>query len=127
MTELTFLTLKTRKMGCNSPSLTDVVALLDRHTPDVLLLAETPSLPHQGALTQVLRKKGYKTHYHPVHTPSPKDTLPEARLPNHTTHGGGGCWIAHNKHASWATTVRNLMLPGTCPKATTCAIEFTLH
>ncbi len=78
-----------KKMGTNSPSLTDLVTLLDRHAPDVLLLTETPPLPHQGALTQVLRNIGYKTHYHPVNAPSPKDTLPEARLPTHTTHGGG--------------------------------------
>jgi len=32
--------------------------LLDRHTPDVLLLMEIPSLPHQGALAQVLRNRG---------------------------------------------------------------------
>ncbi len=77
-------------MGTNSPSLTDMVTLLDRHTPDVLLLTETPTLPLQGALTQVLCNRGYKTHYHPVNAPSPMDTLPEARLPTHTTHGGGG-------------------------------------
>ena len=62
-----------------------------------------------------------------MHTPSLKETLPEARLPTHTTHSGGECWIAYNKHVPWATTVRNLTLPGTCPKATTCAIELILH
>ena len=127
MTEITILTLNTQKMGTNSPLLTDMVTLLDRHTPDVLLLTETPTLPHQGAPTQVLRNRGYKTHYHPINTPFPKDTLPEARLPTHTIHEGGGCWIALKKHASWATTVRKLILPSTWPKATTCAIELTLH
>ena len=53
--------------------------------------------------------------------------LPKARLPTHTTHNGGGCWIVYNKHVPWATTVRSLTLPGTCPKTTTCAIELTLH
>ena len=127
MTEITILTINTQKMGTNSPSLTDMITLLDQHTPGVLLLTETPPIPHQGALNQVLRNRGYKTHYHTVHTPSPKDKLPEARLPTHTTHNGGGCWIAYNKQAPWATTVRNLTLPGSCPKATTCAIEFTMH
>ena len=88
MTEISILTLNTQNMGTNSPSLTDMVTLLDRHTPDVLLLTETPPLPHQGALTQVLRNRGYKTHYHPANAPSPTGTLPEARLPTHTTHGG---------------------------------------
>jgi hypothetical protein len=68
-----------------------MVTLLDRHTPDVLLLTETPLHPHQGALTQVLRSRGYKTHSHRVNIPSPKGTLLEARLPTHTTHNGGGC------------------------------------
>ena len=67
-----------------------MVTLLDRHIPDVLLLTETPSLSQQRALTQALRNRGYKTPYHPVHTPSSKDTLPEARLLTHTTHSGGG-------------------------------------
>ena len=122
MTEKTILTLNTQKMEKNSPSLTYIVTLLDQHTPDVLLLTETPSLHRQEALTHVLCNKGYKTHYHPVNALSPKDTLPEARLPTHSTHSGGGCWIAYNKHAPWASTVRNLTLPGTCPMATTCAI-----
>ena len=104
-----------------------MVTLLDLHTPEVLLLTEIPLHPHQGALTQVLRSRGYKTHYHQMNTPSHKVTLPEARLPIHTTHNGGGCWISYNKQTPWVTTVRNLTLPGTCPKVTTCAIELTLH
>jgi len=90
MTEIPILTLNIQKMETNSPSLTDMVTLLDRHTPDILLLTGTPFLPHQGALTQVLRNIGYKTQYHPVNTTSPTGTLPEARLPTHTTHGGKG-------------------------------------
>ena len=90
MTEIKVITLNTQKMGTNSPSLTDLVTLLDRHTPEVLLLTETPPLPHQGALTQVLRNRGYKIYYHPVNAPSPKDTLHESRLLTHTIHGGGG-------------------------------------
>ena len=97
MTEITILTLNTQKMGPNSPSLTNIVTLLDRHTPDVLLLTETPPLSHQGALTQILRNRGYKTQYHLANAPPPTGTIPEARLPTHTTHGGGGCWIAHKK------------------------------
>jgi hypothetical protein len=61
---------------------------IDLHTPDILLLTETPMLPYQGALTQTLRIREYKAYYHLVNSPSPKDTLSEARLPPHTTHNG---------------------------------------
>ena len=67
-----------------------MVTLLDLRTPDILLLTETPMHPHQGALARVLNHRGYKTHYHAVNAPSPPGTFPEARLPTHTTHNGGG-------------------------------------
>jgi len=89
-TEITIITLNTQKVGNNSPYVSDTVTLLDLHTPDVLLLTKTPLHPHQGAPSQVLRDRGYKTHYHPMNTPSPKGTLPEARLPTHTTYNGCG-------------------------------------
>ncbi len=73
------------------------------------------------------RNRGYNTHYHQSHTPSPKGTLPKARLPAHCTHTGGGCWIAYKKTAPWATSIRPLPIPGPCPSPTTCAIELTLH
>jgi hypothetical protein len=114
--------LNTQKAGRKSPSLPDMVTLIDIHTPDVHLLTETHMQPHQGSLTQILRNIGYKTHYHPLNIPSPKGTLPEARLPFYTTHKFGGCWIAYKKQAPWAATVRHLPLPGTCPKATTFAM-----
>ena len=114
-------------MGHQSPSLTDMVTLLDVHTPYILLLTETPMHPHKGALARVLNHRGYKTHYNAINAPSPPGTLPEARLPTHTTHNGGGSWIAYKKNAPWASTVRKLPLPDTCKKATTCAIELTLH
>jgi hypothetical protein len=104
-----------------------MVTLLDIHTPDILLLTETPMHPHQGSLARVLNHRGYKTHYHAINAPSPPGTLPKARLPTHTTHNGGGSWIAYKKNAPWASTVRNLHLPDSCTKATTCAIELTLH
>ena len=93
-TDISVLTLNTQKAGYNSPSLTDLVVILDLHKPDILLLTETPMHPHHGALTQVLRNRDYKTQYNPVNSPSPPNTLPEARLPTYTTHNGGGCWIA---------------------------------
>ena len=46
-TEITLLTLNTQKAGTNSPSLTDLVTILDLRTPDILLLTETPIHPHQ--------------------------------------------------------------------------------
>ena len=91
------------------------------------MLTETPMHPHHGALTQTLRNRAYKTHYQQGNAPSPKGTLPEARLPPQCTHNGGGCWIAYKKSAPWAPSVRPLPLPGPCPKHTTCAIELTLH
>ena len=77
-TKISILTLNTQNGRYNSPSLTDMVTILDLHSPDILLLTETPMHPHQGALTHVFSNKGYKTHYNLVNSPSPKDTLPEA-------------------------------------------------
>ncbi len=62
-----------------------------------------------------------------MNSPFPANTLPEARMPPHITHNGGGCRIAYKNQALWATTFRNLPLPGTYPKATTCVIELILH
>jgi hypothetical protein len=101
--------------------------MIDLHTPGIILLMETPMHPRQGAITRILHNNGCKTHCHLAISPSPADTLPEARLPPHTTHSGGGCWIAYKTQTPWATIFCNLPLPGTCPKATTCAIELTLN
>ncbi len=65
--------------------------MIDLHTPDFLLLTETPTLPHHGALTHALNNKVYKIDFHQVKAPSPPDITPEARLPIHITHKGGGC------------------------------------
>ncbi len=89
--QFSFLTLNVRKAGSNIPSPLDTISLLDGHTPNFVLLTETPLLPYNGAFTHVLRNKGYKIHYHPIIAPSPPDILPEARLPEHLTHPGGGC------------------------------------
>jgi hypothetical protein len=48
-----------------------MITLIDLHTPDVLFLTETPTIPHHGALTQVLRNKSYKIYYQPVNAPPP--------------------------------------------------------
>jgi len=69
----------------------------------------------------------YKIYYQPVNAPTLPDTLLEARLPDHLTHSGGGCWIAYRKYTIWATHVRPLRLPTDCPFATTCAVIITLH
>jgi hypothetical protein len=89
-TKITILTLNLQKVGNTSFSQTHMVTLLDLHTPDALLLTETPLHPHKGELTQILRNKRHKTHYHSMNTPSPKGTLPDARLPIQTTHNAGG-------------------------------------
>ncbi len=86
-------------MGHQSPSLTDMVTLLDLRTPNIFLLTETPMHPHQGALARVLNQRGYKIHYHAINAPSPPGILPEARLPTHITHNGGESWIAYKKNA----------------------------
>ena len=100
---------------------------MDLHTPDFLFLTETPLAPNNGALTHILRNRGYKLNYQPVNTLKPQDTLPAARLTDHLTHSGGGCWIAYRKYTSWVTHVRPLRLPTDCPLATTCAVEVILH
>ena len=98
-TTLTFLTVNAQKAGPNSPSLMDIVTTLDEHSPDFLFLTETPQHNRSGALAHVLRNRGFRIHYHPANSPSPPDTLPEARTPAHLTHAGGGTWLACRKDA----------------------------
>ena len=95
----------------------DVITMLDKKSPDFLLLTETPlpPPPHSGALLQALRNRGYKVHHHPSNAPFQPDGLPEARLPDHITNLGGGCWLAYKKHTSWTTSVSPLILPIDCP------------
>ncbi len=123
---VSIITLNTQKAGHLSPSLVDITMLLDTHNPDVLLLSDTPRTPHQGALTQTLRNRGYRIHYHRLNAPSPPESLPEARLPRTSTHPGGGAWIAYKKTAPWASLARPLNLPKDCPPSITCAIELPL-
>ncbi len=88
-----------------------------------LFLVETPMHPHSGTLLHTIRSWGYKTHRHPFNASSQPDGLPEARLPNHITHPGGGCWLAYKKITSWSPMVSLLILTQNCPSATTCAVE----
>ncbi len=71
-----------------------VVTLLDQHSPDILLLTETPLQVYSGPLTHALRNRGCKIHHNPSNSPSQPDVLLEARLPYHLIHSGGGCWLA---------------------------------
>ena len=121
------MTLNEQKAGSNSPSPPDIVSLLDLRTPDFLLFTETPPLPNNEALTHKLRNMVYKLYYHPINARTPPDTLPEARLPDHLTHPGGGCWIAYRKDMSLVAHVRPLRPPTDCPGANTCAVEATLR
>ena len=90
--ELVFFTTNAQKTGANIPSLVGIIKMLDNHYPDFIFLTETPMHPHSGTLLHALRNWGYKIHHHPTKTPFQPDGLPEARLPNHITHSGGGCW-----------------------------------
>jgi len=58
--ELKFLTINVQKTGANNPSLVDIITMLDLHSPDFLLLTETPLPPQSGALRQALRNRGYR-------------------------------------------------------------------
>jgi hypothetical protein len=116
---LKFLTIIAKKAGANSPSLTDIVTQMDQHSPDFLLLTETPMHPQSGALLHVLRNWEYRVHHHQAKAPFHPDGLPEARLPAQITHPGGGCWLAYKKHASWTPLVSPLTLTQNCPRATT--------
>jgi hypothetical protein len=89
--QLSFLTLNVQKAGLNSPSLVDLVSLLDLHTPYFVQFTNTPLLPSNGARTHILRNMGYKINYHPINAPSPQEILTDARLPDRLTHAGGGC------------------------------------
>jgi hypothetical protein len=62
---LKFLTINAQKAGTNSPSMADLVTMLDQHPPDFLFLTETPLHPHSGALLHALRNRGYRIHHHP--------------------------------------------------------------
>jgi len=89
-TILTFLTINAQTAGTNSPSLSDVVTMLDDHSPDILFFTDTPLHTRSGVLLHVLRNRGFRIHYHKSNALSPPDTLPEARIPAHLTHAGGG-------------------------------------
>jgi hypothetical protein len=64
--------------------------MLDQHSPDFLFLTETPMHPHSGALIHALRNHDYIIYYHMSNAPFQLDDHPEARLPDHMTHLGGG-------------------------------------
>jgi hypothetical protein len=123
---LFFLTLNVQKAGHSNPSQVDAVSILDTHTPDFHILTDTLLLPHNGALTHILRNKGHKIHFHPTNASSPPDMLLKARLPAHIIRSGNGSWIAHKNHTTWSTNVRPLLLPTDCPKTFTCEVELTL-
>jgi hypothetical protein len=119
--ELRFLTINVQKAGANNPSLVDIITMMDQHSPDFLFLTKTPLAPHSGALRQALRNRGYRIHHTPVNALFQPESLPEARLPEHIVHPGGGCWLAYKKHTSWTPLVSPLTLPHTCHSATICA------
>jgi hypothetical protein len=84
--------------GDNNPSLADIVTMLDRHTPDFLLLTETPLHPHSEALTHTFRSRGCEMHCIPANAPPHTDTPLEARLLTkliHTT--GDASQLTRNK------------------------------
>jgi len=82
--------------------------------------------PHSGALLHALRDRGYRVHHHPPIASFQPGGLPEARLPDHITHPGGGGWLAYKKHTSWTPLASPLNLPHNCPSETMCAVELTL-
>jgi hypothetical protein len=125
-TNPTLLTLDAQKAGANSPSMADIIHMIDAHSPDILFLTETPLHTRNMALKRVLTNRGYCIHFHPANAPSPSGGLPEARIPTSLTHAGGGAWIAYKKQTPWSSMVRPLNLPADCPSATTCAVELTL-
>jgi len=88
---LSFFNINVQQSGPNKPSLTDIVSVWDLQTPDFILLTETPLRPKHDALTHTLRNRGYKIHYQSVNAPTPRDTLPEVRLPDYFNHSGGDC------------------------------------
>jgi len=94
---LTFLNLDAHKAEAISPSMADIITVLDQHTPDFLFVTETPLHPHSGALVHRLRNWGIRLHCHSSIAPSHQDVLPEAHLPTHLTHPGGGYWLAYKK------------------------------
>ena len=51
---LKLLTINTKKVGANNPSLADNVTMLDQHSPDFLFITETPMHLHSGALLHTL-------------------------------------------------------------------------
>jgi hypothetical protein len=99
---------------------------MDQHSPDFLLLTETPLAPQSETLRRALRNRGYRIHHTPANAPFQPEAIPEARLPEHIVHPGGGCWLANKKHTSWTPLVSPLTLPHTCHSATICAIALTL-
>ena len=84
--ELRFLAINAQKAGANSPSLVDIIPMLDNHSPDFLLLTETPLHPHSGALLHALRNRGYKIHHHPTNAPFQPEGLLDGGPPPQSHH-----------------------------------------
>ncbi len=127
-TDISILTLNTQKVGYNSPSLTDLVAILDLHKPDILMLTETPMHPHHGALTHVCTlQQGLRNSLQPGELPAPLKHAPISKAPNPNKSQWRGVLDSVQKQASWAATIHKLLLPESCLRATTCAIGLTLH
>ncbi len=63
-------------MGRHIPSITDIIALLKKHKPDVLFLTETPTSKDCDALCGIISNKGYHIHNHTDNAPLSADNLP---------------------------------------------------
>ena len=111
---LSICTLNVCKGGDEGLALADVEQLISSHSPDVLLLTETPYVTRSKPLTRLLSRSGYLFTYTPTPAPTPDQSfLPkEARLPKATlikTTGGALC--AYKKTAPWTPHSSPLLIP----------------
>ena len=79
---LTILSLNICKAGRSSPSLGDLMSLIDAHRPDIICLSETPYAALCKPLTNLLRKAGYQVVFRP--TPAPQAPI-HSRYPSNRT------------------------------------------
>ena len=110
----TLLALNICKGGRSSPSLGDLISLIELHRPDVVCLSETPFVEHSRALTTLLRKLGYLTVYRP--RPTPKDAIKSRYPSNRTTlppGATGGVLCAVDSRGPYGHAFSPLTLPDT--------------
>ena len=134
-TTLKLATQNVQKTGKDSPSGTNIKALIADESPDILFITETPYDKDCPPLCSMLSNAGYYIHFRPTRDPvHPENTPQEAQIPAASTGttGGraGGCMLAFIKKKQPYMVPRRLSRTATIPPefspGIACALEITI-